>query len=425
MSEVLADDQLRQVRRRLGGLTFLDYSTLDLRSAHLELGKNVRSQVHKILHRRLERSNQPELAELLRQGRACRESLVRRAAEPGLEPRLRTAIQEYLDSLSAWAEGVELAGFEHPALAPHRPLSAQDLALLLQNDFAGCQTGMYRRQDGSVILWHTEEDVEEQPGDSFDQLRLLTCKVEQDGEPVKLHAFIYPDLLPGPTFGWRSDGFTQALDVLHIRLLGELEVGTLANIASWITLRLGASLPLSQTLEALHPFFDGYALNAMYTRQGEVVAEKYEFAGDCLIPHRLGEQSGSYLFQVNIFCQHEHPQARGLEDLPPENWNDYHQREVRTQDAMRQRGSDHRSAPEDMRFFFELLASRQGDEWAYANRDVKAYFLQRLTPQGSETWLGHGPAMADDPYRIIQDSGAASAPARRTPPPVPASPDLP
>jgi hypothetical protein len=65
-----------------------------------------------------------------------------------------------------------LEHFEHHALAAFEPLGQIDLAMFLQNDCTGCQTGMYRAQDGSVVLWHTEEDVEDEPGSGFDLLRI-------------------------------------------------------------------------------------------------------------------------------------------------------------------------------------------------------------------------------------------------------------
>jgi hypothetical protein len=402
MANAISLPQLRAIKDRFGSLVFLDLTAYDLRSAHRLLGVHVRSQVHKILCRRLDCMGEAELSELLRQGRVSSDWLARRAADPALHPRLRTALQEYLDCLLAWADGAELAGFDHPALAKHRPLTIQDLALLSQNDFGGCQTGLYRLADGSIILWHTEENIEDQAGDIFDQLRIATFQVDDGDGPISIQAFIYPDLLPGPAFGWRSDGYSQAMDVLHIRLLTEQDAGTLANTASWLTLRLGATMEVGEVLTALRPFFDGYALNAAYIRQGQVHAEKYEYAGDCVLPYRLDEQPGSYLFQVNIFCQKDHPQAQPLEELTPLNRGLYEQRHLRTTRAMQRKKSDGTAPEDEMRFFLKMIASRHGDDWAYANPDVKAHFVQHLTPHGSEIWLGHGPATADEQLTQIK-----------------------
>jgi hypothetical protein len=55
------------------------------------------------------------------------------------------------------------------------------------------------------------------------------------------------------------------------------------------------------------------------------------------------------------------------------------------------------------RHFFRLVTSRARREWAYANKDVKAYFLCQVKPDEMEIWLGAGPAGREDiPQRIIQ-----------------------
>jgi predicted metalloprotease len=52
-----------------------------------------------------------------------------------------------------------------------------------------------------------------------------------------------------------------------------------------------------------------------------------------------------------------------------------------------------RQAPDgDMAFFNKMISSRAGGDWAYANASVKAYILQRLSAEDSETWLGNGAA---------------------------------
>ena len=208
---------LQAVKDRFGGLVFLDFSKHDLRTAHRMLGEQVSAQVHKILRQRLERLDRSKLNFLLTQTCSCAETLTDKLSDQRLDPRLQGALQEYVDCLAAWADGAGLRDFDHPALAAQRRLCPLDLALFLQHDSTGCQTGMYRQGDGSVILWHTEEDIEFEAGSGFDQLRLASFNVGDEENPITMTAFIYPDLLPGPAFGWRSDGYTQAVDNLHIR----------------------------------------------------------------------------------------------------------------------------------------------------------------------------------------------------------------
>ena len=310
-------------------------------------------------------------------------------------------MREYLDCLEAWADGAGLVGFEHPVLADQQSISPLELALFLQHDSTGCQTGMYRQEDGSVILWHTEEDIEFEAGSGFDQLRLAAFNVGDGKDPITMHAFIYPDLLPGPAFGWRSDGYAQAVDSLHVRACADQQAGILANIATWLTLRLGPDCDPGKVIKDMGPYFDGYALNGVSVRGGKAHAEKHEFTANHILSTILGDQPGSYLFQVNIFSQKKHLWIRELEDLPTEDRRLYKRREWYTRKALQNK--DHRvGAAGDMGFFFNLICSRSGIRWPYANTDMKAYFILRQNTRGAEIWLGHGPALPTDQYSVIQ-----------------------
>jgi len=216
-----------------------------------------------------------------------------------------------------------------------------------------------------------------------------------------MHAFIYPDLLPGPAFGWRSDGYAQAVDTLHIQLLPSQKDGILANIVTWLTLRLGSACDPVEVVRAIGPYFDGYALNTISVHNDMVRVEKFEFARDKMIPYTLDEQPGSYLFQVNIFTQKDHPWVKELEQISSLDHQLYGRRIERTRNAMQNK--DHRySGPAEMDFFFDLLTSRTGNGWAYANMCVKAYFILRQTTDEAEIWLGHGPALHTDQVSVIR-----------------------
>lgn len=391
---------LQAVKDRFGGFIFLDLTGYDLQTAHWHLGMHVRQQVQKILSQRFDMLDSGKCQLLIQQAKSCAQTLHTKRVDKRLNIRLRGAVREYLDCLEAWADGAGLAGFDHPAMAAHRPISAMDLAFFLQHDSTGCQTGMYRQGDGSVILWHTEEDVEFETGSGFDQLRLAAFKVGDDNDPVTMHAFIYPDLLPGPAFGWRSDGYTQAVDTLHTRIFAEQKAGVLANITTWLTLRLGPGCEPGKVIADMCPYYDGYALNAISIRGEKVRAEKYEFAEDHILPKVLDECSGSYLFQVNIFTQDTPSWVKEVEFLPPADHRLYLQRIKWTKKAMQNK--NHRvSEGDDMGFFFDLLTARSGTIWSYANTYVKAYFILRQTNLGAEIWLGHGPALPTDQYLVI------------------------
>lgn len=391
--------ELRAVKTRFGGLVRLDFTAYDLPKAHRLLGQHAREQVLKILKNKLDTWETTRVRKLFIQSQACSALLSEKAADNHLDGRLRAGLREYLDCLSAWSEGAELEHFKHPVLAAFEPLGQIDLAMFLQNDCTGCQTGMYRASDASVVLWHTEEDVEDEPGSGFDLMRIAEFNVGDRNAPVVMRAFIYPDLLPGPAFGWRSDAYAQAVDKLHIRDFPELTHGTLANVVTWMTLRLGAAVEAREIIASLQPYYDGYALNTVYLQDGAVQADKFEFAGDRIMTCHLDEQSNKYLFQVNIFSDRAHPCVEELEEIRPD-WRELYQRRVeRTVRAIENK--DGRPAePGSLRFFFDMITSQVGDRWAYANCDVKAYFIHRQSLRGAETWLGEGPALPDDTISV-------------------------
>jgi hypothetical protein len=391
---------LRGVKDKFGGFTFLDLTGYDLQTAHQHLGEHTRPQVHKILNKRLDYMDAAKCSHLMKQARNCGETLTRKVEDRRLDSTLRGAVQEYLDCLSAWADGAGLVDFNHPALAAYHPLDTLDLALFLQHDSTGCQTGMYRQADGSVILWHTEEDIEFEDGSGFDQLRVAAFNVGGENNPVIMHAFIYPDLLPGPAFGWRSDGYTQAVDTLHTREAPFQNDGMLANIATWITLRLGPGYDRTRVIEGLAPYFDGYALNVVSVQGGKVQAEKFEFAENHILPNVLGDQPGGFLFQVNIFSQDDPAWVKEVQDLPYADHRLYLKRINRTQKTMQNKGHTIGETG-DMHFFLDMMTTNTGSVWSYANIHVKAYFILRQTAQGGEIWLGHGPALSTDQVSVI------------------------
>jgi hypothetical protein len=389
---------LRAVKTRFNGLVKLDFTRYDLTTAHRLLGQHVKPQVQKILKNKVDTWEEARIRKLLAQSQACITLLGEKAADTHIDERLRSAVGEYLQSLSAWVDGAGLASFVHPALADLQPLGRLDMAMFLQNDCTGCQTGMYRVHDGSVVLWHTEEDEEEEPGSGFDLLRIAEFNVGDRNHPVVMHAFIYPDLLPGPAFGWRSDGLAQGVDKLPIRDFPNLDAGVLANVITWLTLRLGPAMEPLEIIESLQPYYDGYALNTVRLNRDSVQADKYEFAADCILSSHLNEKPESYLFQVNIFSDRAHPWVAELEDIRQDWYELYQQRVERTVNAIQNKDGNSAVA---MRFFFDLITSQDGDGWAYANKDVKAYFIHRQNLQGAETWLGDGPAMAEDTVSVL------------------------
>jgi hypothetical protein len=266
------------------------------------------------------------------------------------------------------------------------PVNAIDLATFLQEDEVGCQTGAYREKDGAVILWHTEEDTEQTPRERFDKLRLFSFRA-LNGQ--RACGFIYPDLLPGPSFAWQA-GFTQAIDTLHVKSV-ELADAILPNTLAWLSLYLGAQVSRTVLAQQLGPFRGGYSLTAVYKMDGRIDVEKVEFSNDAYFTSQLPQAPGSHLFQTNVIRDLSLP-IGAQEQTSPESraWNE--KRMVRTERFVQVI----KMSSEPLPLVFRMLQSRLGGDSAYANHDVKAYLVCRMTPEESTVWVGSGTPMPED-----------------------------
>jgi hypothetical protein len=381
---------------------------------HRALGAAVASAARRTLARRLEGMDQLHQARLLRQARRCRALLEQRCHDLALLPELRLAIGDagsgYLACLEAWADGMALQNFTHPALLAELdglPVTASDLALWMQHDNTGCQTGMYRLPDGSAIFWHAEEDVHPGRLDGLPIVRLACPGLAAGQADTCWQAFTYPDLLPGPAFAWREDGYVQAVDLLIVRNPPEFEQAVLVNVVAWLALRLGSALPPAEIAAALGPFYDGYALNFAGRRPDHAYGGKVEFAGRHVLPADLGPEPGSCLFQVNTFCRRDDPELLAIEKLRARNRRFFSRRYRRTFKWLDQHPIPAEPQPA-LAHLLRLLGSRQGGEGCYANRDVRAYFIARLAPPGDpgpamQIWLGPGPVLpGEQPLKLQQ-----------------------
>ncbi len=368
-------------------LTHLDCTATDCVNAHRQLGCAARSQIQKTLARRLAETGSPAgVNHRLRRARQFGTALQAKLNHPALDATLRTALAVYQASLNAWAGAAKLDQFRHPWLAEAldgRPVSAEELAFLLQEDEVGCQTGVYRERDGSLLLWHAEEDVETEPGQRFDQLRLFSFRASQGAIAT---AFIYPDLLPGPAFGWQGADYAQAVDTLHIRPL-ELSEPLLPNTLAWLSLYLGPQVSRAELAQQLGPFAGGYSLTTVSRQSGLVQVEKVEIANTQVAVTNLGPAAGGWLFQTNILRDLSQP--IGAEELTsPESraWNETRQK--RTARFLRIA----QNAEDALPLIFRMLQSRASGDSAYANPDVKAHFVCHLAMAATTLWVGGGPA---------------------------------
>lgn len=381
-------DLIRRNKQFLGPITVLDFSASDAPAAHYSLGADARAQIHKILARRLDSAE--DIVQKIRLARSSSAALAARLQNSSVSAIVKAAIRQYQACLSAWAAGALLAEFRHPllpAVLDGMPVHAHELALLLQEDEVGCQTGVYRESSGAVILWHSEEDHEEIPGQRFDRLRLF-CFPGVGGR--KTSGFIYPDLLPGPTFGWQAADYAQAVDTLHVRPIPP-GAAILPNTLAWLSLYLGGQVALGQLAEMLAPFQGGYSLTTVCKNDDLVGVEKVEFANQQVATESLSNTSGSYLFQTNILNDLSLPiSVEELTSSENRAWNQA--RITRTARLLRSR----QNPAEPLPLIFHLLRSRQGGDAAYANRDVKAYFVCRMAPAGTSVWVGSGAALRSD-----------------------------
>lgn len=369
----------------------LDYRSLDTVAAHRGLGRTVQGQVHKILHYKITSMEMGEVDRIVQQARRVEAALESKMQDTALNPGIRRALRCYRDSLAAWVDGAELDPFCRELLPGKvingSQVSGTDLALILQAEQMGCQTGMIRDQDESIWLWHTEEDVDRMPGGRFDTLRIFSFCYQD----ALIDAFIYPDLLPGPSFGWVETRYVQAVDTLYVKDHPDNDAIP-PNIATWVALCLGGKLPLSEIIQALNPYQAGYALSAVTRSADQVSGDNLEFSGDHWTEAQLPPEYGAYFFQVNLISDRSCTLSQKYETIGPEIETEMAARIDRTTAALQ-----HFKAALDKRcFLHQLISSREGDEYAYVNKDVKAHFLCRMSLTGFEKWLGAGSANQEE-----------------------------
>ncbi|MCJ7513879.1 MAG: hypothetical protein MUO23_13050, partial [Anaerolineales bacterium] len=243
--EFFARSRLEEVRATLGPVVHLDLSAHQTSHSHNLLGQEVAGQVSAYIRRRVLPLGQDRLESELLSARRGEAECRHRLAYGRLPAAVREGLEAYLSSVDAWSEGARLGDLVRQTMThlkvDRTPVRPQDLAFLLQAESSGCQTGMLRDRDGGVLLWHTEEDHDSAAGSRFDRLRLVTCAASPDSPSRRMTAFIYPDLLPGPAFGWSGRSYVHAVDAFYLKQ-GAGVGGVPANAVTWICLYLGGLL---------------------------------------------------------------------------------------------------------------------------------------------------------------------------------------
>jgi hypothetical protein len=390
---IISPRDLEQVRAALGQVDPMDLSEMDTPSAHHRLGSDVRDQVRAFVMARLVTRPPGELhAELVR-ARQCAGETHRRIGSAGLPHAVREALETYLASLDSWAEGARLDDLAREAMGELRisgaAIQARDLAFLLQTEAVGCQTGLLRDRGGGVFVWHTEEDHDMTVGGRFDRLRLFTCRASPDSPSPSMTGFVYPDLMPGPAFGWCGPEYAHAVDAYYLRLSNQ-SPGIPANAVTWVCLYLGGALPPSQVARWLAPIQSGYALSSLSRTNGRVEAGVVEFLGEACIESGLGSTPGAWTFTVNMLSPQAVEASPGKEDLPPEIRRGQMARIARVHRAMKVLADDPGDWEPGLR---RLLAFRVGGDFATSNPSVKATFIGRVAPQGASFRVDPGPGL--------------------------------
>jgi hypothetical protein len=346
-------------------IPLFDFSELGIEEAHFELGRGVSTQVQKILSRRIGEIPD-ETREQIERIAATRLIAIEKIQKSKSTPSLvRDALTLYCGCLESWSLGINLAVHDL------HPLTPLEIAFYLQDDQPGCQSGAYRKGDGSVLFWHTEEDVDEPDFVRVDQPRLM--RFISPFNNAEIFSFIYPDLLPGPNFNWRDDAIIQFADSLFLR--EQNEMGISANLVTWVSLVLGPLIPLVELIRALQPIFGGYALFQIFSREGQTECHRVEYAADQLLKTDLGLNPGSHLIQTNAFSDPASKIALRCERNPFASRPHFVERIVRAEDILG------RSDPSEIGInqIRRMISSREGGKWAFANRDVKAHLYGRLS----------------------------------------------
>lgn len=349
-------------------LPILDFSHLDQVSAYHALGKAVGIQARKILKRKMRKEH-----DTLARARYLHQSIIAKINDIGIHQKIRFSISDYLACVQSWAEGAKL---NHPAF------TSLELGLLLQDDNSGCQTGFFRERSGAVAFWHTEEDIDELHFRRVDQPRLMRYKTANG---LVIHSFIYPDLLPGSTFNWRSDGHVQLVDALLLK--DDLpKIGLPANLFAWLNLHVYPEISLDHLFSALQPFFDGYALFSAGVINDVVDVKRIEFCQDDKLLVELGQNPGNSLIQVNIFSNENQPMAKKYERHPFRDRTHYEQRIQRAQQILQGilRTDDAQAV------VGRMLFSKEGGQYAFNNKDVKAFLYGRISTGGLNIYAAPG-----------------------------------
>lgn len=378
--------ELIQAKEGRGELETLTIEAPNWVEAHRQLGEKLGGRITEIVETKMPTQEELTFANGIRK-------FIEAKAEKNSPTSAR--IKEYLDCLQAWGEGAKIK--------PVEGFSVLDMAIWLQNDNVGCQTLIYKGEDGGIYVLHTEEEATgpvEKPTGKADKPRLVTFKVGGAETKKETTAFMYPDLLPGAAFGWQIDGnktYFQAIDALFLK--EPEKPASLANMLAWLALTGGEYDNMENLIEACGPYIDGYAINMVKLegKGNKPRAKRVIFAKDKISSRRLNLGTDRYSFQGNDIPGSDRSKFWEAEDHNEEDRPYYRRRPERMKEILRLAKIlvDKNKWKES---FFEVLkriaAFRVGGEFALANKDVVGVGIAKFSAKdGFRHEVIAGPAM--------------------------------
>lgn len=279
MPEKPSRAQLQEYKKSVPQISETEIIAPNWEAAHLQLGAHHRAGIQAELGEKKAALSPESYASRSQFLLSCKDYMLGRAAElNNSDPQLAGYIRQYFRCLDSWAQGANISGVD---------------ALMLQDEFFGCQTLLIRGNNGEVIFGQTEEYVEEYQPPRINEITNFTV----DNRRVSAYTG-YDYCLPGSAISYTPDGF-MSVDTLWIK--DNPMPGFLANTVGWIALVSGRTASLPDTIKNLLPTIDGYAINQVFVEDnGNVVAHTIEFAhGDSSV-RVLGNSPGSYESQTNI-----------------------------------------------------------------------------------------------------------------------------
>lgn len=393
---------LGEEKLRLGGLEIVEIRASSMEEAHEMLGHEVSDKAMEVLRGKIDGySNYEDFQAEMEAMSIVYYEMIAKINSPETLELIREGLKEYLACLDARSRGMGIDTLENPFLEKYRVENENGddamvyrlVGLMSQNDNVGCQSGMVRKGN-KIMLWHTEEDYEEEKGQRMDKPRLV--KFDINGE-IK-YSFIYPNLMPGPAFSF-GNNFFYSVDFNYVKENEDPSI--LANIGVWVAWRLTNRIPPEEVIKNLSPFMDGYTLNYIWRSRDE---EDFE-AGKVEFGHGLTETydlSDEPLISVNKFD--ESSPLTEIEEIDDEEKALYDKRKSRARratnliESMTKEGI---GALENLRRMTGFRSRQHGGEAGMAVDFTKAHLVAEITKEGLYILVGAGPTIKDEELAIF------------------------